>query len=98
MKQIPLANAFEFLAASPAIILEGRALNHTLSDLVQEPDNEFLHLHWHEYGLDFEVIFEEGANEYAEIEGQFLRLVNNEGILEELELLAEYDVESLLEY
>lgn len=98
MKTINLQNAFEFLVQSPAIILEGRALEPELYDLNGEPDNVFLRLFWHDKGLDFEVLFEEGDNENVEVNGQFLTLINNEGVSEEIELLAEFDAESFLLY
>ena len=98
MKQITLQTAFEFLVQSPAIILEDRALIPELYDLQQEPNNSFLRLSWHDKGLDFEVLFEEGDNEFVEVDGQFLTLVNNENVEEQLELLAEFDAESYLEY
>lgn len=98
MKTINLQNAFEFLVQSPAIILEGRALEPELYDLNGEPDNVFFRLFWHDKGLDFEVLFEEGDNENVEVNGQFLTLINNEGVSEEIELLAEFDAESFLAY
>ena len=98
MKTITLATAFEFLVQSPAIILEGRALEPELYDLNGEPDNAFLRLFWHDKDLDFEVLFEEGDNENVEVNGQFLTLINNEGVSEEIELLAEFDAESFLAY
>ncbi len=98
MKTITLATAFEFLVQSPAIILEGRALEPELYDLVQQPDNSFLRLSWHDKGLDFEVLFEEGDNEYVELDGHTIVLTNNEGVEEQIELLAEFDAESFLEY
>jgi hypothetical protein len=98
MKTINLQNAFEFLVQSPAIILEGRALEPELYDLNGEPDNVFFRLFWHDKGLDFEVLFEEGDNENVEVNGQFLTLINNEGVSEEIELLAEFDAESYLAY
>jgi hypothetical protein len=98
MKTINLQNAFEFLVQSPAVIMEGEVLEPELYDLKQEPDNAFLRLSWHSKGLDFEVLFEEGDNEYVEVDGQFLTLTNTEGVEEQIELLAEFDAESFLEY
>ena len=97
MKQITLQTAFEFLAESPVILLEDRALIPELFDLNREPSNPFLRLSWHDKGLDFEVLFEEGDNEFVEVDGQFLTLVNNENIEEQIELLAEFDAESYLD-
>jgi len=98
MKTINLISAYELLASSPAILLEGRALIPTLADLEYEPENEFLKLEWHELGLNFEVIFIEGDNQEIQVEGTTLTLVNNEGVEEEIQLLAEVDIESLIKY
>lgn len=98
MKLVNITNAFELIASSSAILLEGRALIPELTDLEYEPENEFLKLQWHEYGLDFEVIFTEGDNQEIQVEGSSLTLINNEGEEETIELLTEIDAEGLLEY
>jgi len=98
MKLVNIGNAYELIASSSAILLEGRALLPELVDLEHEPDNEFFKLKWHEFGLDFEVIFLEGDNQEVQVEGSSLILVNNEGEEEEITLLTEIDAEGLLEY
>jgi hypothetical protein len=98
MRSINITNAYELLASSSAILLEGRALVPELANLEYEPENEFLKLRWHELGLDFEVTFTEGDNEEVQVEGSVLTLTNNEGDSEELTLLTEVDAEGLLEY
>lgn len=98
MKTLNLVNAYELLASSAAILLEGRALTPILVDLEYEPENEFLKLQWHELGLDFEVVFTEGDNQEIQVEGSTLTLNNNEGVEEEIQLLTEVDIENLIEY
>lgn len=98
MKSANITNAYELIASSSAVLLEGRALLPELADLEYEPDNWFLKLRWHEFGLDFEVVFLEGDNQEIQIEGSSLILVNDEGEEEEIILLTEIDAEGLLEY
>jgi hypothetical protein len=98
MKTINLVNTFELLTTAAAVVLEGRLIVPTLVDLEYESENEFLKLEWHEDGLDFAVTFTEGDNQEIAVEGSTLTLINNEGEEETIELLAEIDVENLIEY
>jgi len=95
MKQINLTNAFELLTQAAAIVLEGRPLIPVLFDIEYDNENEFLHLHWSEDGVDFQVDFAEGDNQYVDVKGHIMTLVNVEGEEEEIELLKEFNAEEL---
>ena len=93
MKTINLTNAFEVLTEATAVVLEGRVLAPHLFDLEYNPDNEFFRLAWEEDGLEFEISFEEGDNNEVVVNGHTMKLISNEGVEEEFELLKEFNIE-----
>jgi hypothetical protein len=96
-KDITLQEAFDYLRLAEGVILEGRVLDISLIGLEDDPHHEFAYLFWSEdiqgEMIDFEVIFKEGDNTQAKIDGPYMTLVNSEGEEEELLVLKAWDME-----
>lgn len=100
MKDISLIDAFNYLRLCEGVILEGRVLDISLIGIEEDPNNEFAYISWveeirGEY-VDFEIVFKEGDNQEVMIDGSFMTLVNTEGVLEEIQLLIPWNIESHL--
>jgi hypothetical protein len=97
MKPITLDDAYDLLMQCNAVMLEDKILEPVLMGIEYDDNNEFLYLFWeeeHKNGdLFVEVVFYEGDNQKAELNGSTLTLVNSEGQEEDLVLLKDWDAE-----
>ena len=78
-------------------MLEGRPIEPTLMGYENDYSNEFMCLSWEEEFEDetvfIEVVFIEGDNTRAEIDGCVLTLINSTGDPEQITLLKEFYAE-----
>jgi len=106
MKTIELYDVYYFLKQCEGVLLEGRFLKPTLSEIEDDYSNEFLTLEWEEFVTEEDVKdgeeegepglyqvsvgFKEGDNQTVGLEGAVLTLTNTDGEEEELTLLQEW--------
>jgi hypothetical protein len=88
-KQINLQEAYNILENSAGVIVDDNVLIYpSLSDITNEPNNEFLYLSWNEDGEDFEVSFLEKDNNEVTISGCSIFLNDTEGNENQITVLA----------
>lgn len=97
MKYIDLYDAFELIRLCDGLILEDKILEPSLIGIENDPENEFLYLHWSEdirgEIIDFTSGFQEKDNQEILVDGPYITLINTDGQEEELMLLKAWDVE-----
>jgi hypothetical protein len=88
MKKISLAQAFNLLDQGNPILLDNNIVCYPqLSQIENNPDNEFLLFAWEEYGRDYCLKFNEGENEIVDISGKSMFLTDNEGDSIQIQIL-----------
>lgn len=88
-KEITLQEAYNILENCAGVIVDDNVLIYpSLSDITNEPDNEFLYLSWNEDGEDFEVSFIESDNQKIVASGCSLFLTDSEGEENQITILA----------
>ena len=94
MKTLELYDAYYYLSRCAGLLIEGRYVEPTLTEIEDNYENEFLVLQWeqeHEGVLHLvEVGFKERDNQTVGLEGATLILTNSDGEDEELTLLQEW--------
>jgi hypothetical protein len=85
MKKITLHEAADILTKAGKIILNGFVSNSKISNIEDNPDNEWLTLSWKDdSGCEYESIFFEGDNDEVIISGRSMYLIDS--VYDEVEL------------
>jgi hypothetical protein len=85
MTKITLQEAFDIISNCAALIIDNVVTYPSMSDLQDDPENEWLCLTWTDGDdRDFITTFDEGENKEVKISGPYMYLVDTEG--DEIEL------------
>lgn len=94
MKKITLLQAFAILQSAAAVIIDNIVIYPSLDEIRDSDENEFLFLGWEYEDQEYSAKFCEGDNQVAQIKGNILILIDDEGEETELSILIDADLEN----